>query len=558
MMTTRNSNARFELAPQVEIERSTFDRSTSIKTSFNVGELIPFYVDEVLPGDTFEIKTSKVARLQTLITPIMDNLYLDTYYFFVPNRLVWEHWKEFCGENTQSAWIPSVTYSIPQITEPSGGWATGTIADYFGLPVGRTGSSDRWSFNALPFRAYALICNEWFRDENLEMPLVILKGDATVVGVNTDTYYTDVAKGGAPYPACKYHDYFTSCLPAPQKGPDVNFYDGVIPVYTYGFVPLDNTFPNASQITPLSWLKNNSDFDPVDTAGNIQVNGSNKTYKSTAASGTVDTNIFPANLWADMSLASGQTINNLRQAFQIQRLFEKDARSGTRYIEVLEAHFSVKSPDARLQRPEYLGGNRVPFNIEQVVQNSSTDSTSPQGNVAGWSQTNDFSDDVHKSFVEHGYIIGLMCARYDHSYQQGIEPMWSRTDRFDFYWPALAHLGEKAVLKKEIYAYDTKANGNKVFGYQEAWAEYKYKPNYVTGQMRSQYAQSLDIWHFADNYVSMPSLTSGWIQEDKRPVDRTLAVPSTTSNQIFIDILVSNKCTRPMPLYSIPGLIDHF
>lgn len=536
-----------------------------------------------LPGDTFQIQTSKVARLQTLITPVMDNLYLDTYYFFVPNRLVWEHWEEFCGANKTSAWYPQVQYAIPEMYSPDNGWIEGTIADYFGIPTHvETGAEGQRGINALPFRAYALICEEWFRDENLMDPLVIPKGDSTVLGVNTGNYVTDTAKGGLPFIACKFHDYFTSCLPAPQKGPDVSFLDGyaqVRPMTTAG-----STFDGLHELSNAGLANTTIRFK---NSGNLVDRGYVLGTMNPAGSGTgifaagvVDDpesvgtgmlNTYQAyfsNLFADLSTARTTqgafttSINQLRLAFQIQRLLERDARGGTRYIELLKAHFGVTSPDSRLQRPEYLGGNRVPFNIEQVLQTSSTDSTTPQGNVAGWSQTNDTHFDVEKSFVEHGYIIGLMCARYDHSYQQGLERMWSRATRFDFYYPALAHIGEKAVMKGEIYwdgvNHLTTMDTSEVFGYQEAWAEYRYKPNYITGQMRSAYSQSLDFWHFADYYDSKPTLSAPWIVEDKANVDRTLAVTSAVANQIFMDIFVSNKCTRPMPLYSIPGLIDHF
>lgn len=558
-MTTRNSNARFELAPQVEIERSTFDRSTNIKTSFNVGELIPFYVDEVLPGDTFEISTSKVARLQTLLTPVMDNLYLDTYYFFVPNRLVWEHWKEFMGENSTSAWYPTVQYNVPQVLPPMNGWSVGTIADYMGIPTGVEAEDVDGGINALPFRAYALIVNEWFRDENLQQPVNIPKNDSTIDGSNGSNYVTDLVKGGKPFIACKYHDYFTSCLPAPQKGPDVSFLDGYAPV-----VPM--TEPYAQDVAQSYRTNSTRIKNPQGTNVNGYLQGTGGSLATATQSGTLSNYVHFGNLYADLSGAvkydewnadnPGVTINDLRRAFQIQRLYEKDARGGTRYIELLKAHFGVTSPDARLQRPEYIGGDRVPLNVEQVVQTSSTDATSPLAHLGAFSQTADYSSDVRKSFVEHGFVIGLMCARYDHSYQQGLEKMWSRFNRFDYYWPALAHLGEKAVTLDEIYWEGR--NDAPVFGYQEAWSEYKYKPNYVTGQMRSQYQQSLDIWHFADDYKNAPSLSSSWIVEDKSNIDRCLAVSSSNANQIFADILVSNKCTRPMPLYSIPGLIDHF
>lgn len=556
----RNVESHFALNPtRLDMSRSKFDRSFSLKTSFNVGDIVPFYVDEVLPGDTFDVKTSKVVRMQTLITPIMDNIYLDTYYFFVPNRLVWEHWKQFNGENTESAWLPSTEYSIPQLTAPSGGWSVGTIADYMGIPTGVA----NLSVSALPFRAYALICNEWFRDENLCDPLVVPTGDATVAGSNTVASVEDYAKGATPYKAAKYHDYFTSCLPAPQKGPDVMI----------GLSGEANVFGNGYT---LGWT--NGTLIGGSRSGSAL--GDQNTKVGTLLSGSTtagSTNEMPGGdgkLWgivqksqvenpaysgliADLSTATSATINQLRLAFQIQKLYEKDARGGTRYTEILKTHFGVTSPDSRLQRPEYLGGNRVPININQVVQNSATvEGETPLGNVAGYSVTSDTHSDFRQSFTEHGFVIGVMVARYDHTYQQGIERFWSRKTRFDYYWPVLANIGEQAVLNKEIYAQGTDVD-DEVFGYQEAWGDYRYKPNRVTGEMRSQYAQSLDVWHLGDDYTKLPSLSAEWIVEDKTNVDRVLAVTSTNANQLFADLYVKNQTTRPMPMYSIPGLVDH-
>lgn len=560
---SRNAESHFSELPRVDISRSTFNRSCSHKTSFNVGDVVPFYIDEVLPGDSFNVKTSKVVRMQSLLTPVMDNIYLDTYYFFVPNRLVWEHWCELNGENTQSAWIPTVEYQVPQITAPSGGWSIGSLADYFGVPVG----IGNLSVSALPFRAYALIMNEWFRDENLSDPLNIPLTDATVAGSNGSNYITDVVKGGKPFKAAKYRDYFTSCLPSPQKGPDVQIPVGQganLPVVTmsgpvhsdtgialtgYGGVtyPAGSTERRASGIVSASYTRslsggvsNNLDFyDGVD-----QIPPEIRSFT-------------PNNLWAlqtgDMTAA---TINQLRLAFQIQKLYERDARGGTRYIEILKSHFGVTSPDARLQRPEYLGGNRVPITVNQVLQSSATTADSPQGNPTGQSLTSDVHFDFKKSFVEHGFVIGVMVARYDHTYQQGLERFWSRKDRFDYYWPVFANIGEQAVLNKEIYAQGT-AVDDEVFGYQEAWADYRYKPSRVSGEMRSAASQSLDVWHLADDYAALPSLSDSWIREDSGTVNRILAVSEQNANQLFADIYVQNKATRPMPMYSIPGLIDH-
>lgn len=587
-MSNRNTNAHFELAPQAQIERSTFTRDFNVKTSFNVGELVPFYVDEVLPGDTFSVETSKALRLQTLITPVMDNLYIDFYYFFVPNRLVWNHWQEFMGQDDPQAWNEPVSYTIPKIrntvSSEKKGYEVGTLADYMGLPTGVTVDN----ISQLPFRAYCKIWNDWFRDENLQDPVYFPLNDTDIVVQSTDTA---TYKGLSLLKANKFHDYFTSCLPAPQKGLDSDFslLSGLAPVVTSpSLVPLDSfdqdyfgRYPVVSDYysnldptgyhgsLPMLMPEKFIDYDDKMTYMDVStamdgIATSDSSYREGNIRRTIKTDYIseqsfagarvPGNLWANLSYAPNLTINDLRRSFAIQRMLEKDARGGTRYIELLKSHFGVSSPDARLQRSEYLGGDRMPFNIQQCLQTSETQTT-PLGDVSGWSLTSDSHFDFTKSFTEHGFVIGLACARYDHTYQQGIERFWSRRDKYDFFWPALAHIGEQAVKVKEIYANDS-AVGDNVFGYQEAWAEYRYKPNLVTGEMRSQYAQSLDCWHFADDYDSQPQLSSSWIQEDGSNVNRCLSV--TSQNQIFGDILVTNKCTRPMPMYSIPGLIDHF
>lgn len=582
----RNTESHFSLLPRVDISRSRFDRSSSVKTTFNTGDIVPFFLEEVLPGDTFNVKTSKVVRMQTLLTPLMDNLYLDTYYFFVPNRLVWQHWKEFCGENTESAWIPETEYAMPQITSPADtGWEVGTIADYFGIPTGVA----NLSVSALPFRAYALIMNEWFRDENLQDPLVVPVDDATVAGVNSTTFVTDVAKGGKPYKAAKYHDYFTSALPAPQKGPDVSIpvsLGSELPVYgtgdplyltdgnfTYPFLSVGQSLGSVS-MTGTAIANSGATGSKV---GDIYANGNSFYSEPNSGGGSdnwkgkvmgvptkekMDSLAVPGLVGSGLvavydGAVSVATINQLRLAFQIQKFYERQARGGSRYTEVVRSFFGVTSPDARLQRPEYLGGNRVPININQVIQQSGTESaTTPQGTVVGMSQTTDTNSDFTKSFTEHGFIIGVMVARYDHTYQQGLDRLWSRKDKFDFYWPVFANIGEQAIKNKELYAQGT-VEDDEVFGYQEAWAEYRYKPNRVTGEMRSSYAQSLDVWHLADDYSKLPSLSAEWIQEDASTVNRVLAVSDNLSAQFFADIYVKNLCTRPMPMYSIPGLIDH-
>lgn len=542
---SRNVNSFFSENPaNIDISRSKFLRNQNVKTSFNAGDVIPFYIDEVLPGDTHSVDTSKVVRMTTLISPIMDNIYLDTYFFFVPDRLVWKHWKQFMGENTESAWIPETSYTIPQVKAPTGGWSTGTIADYMGIPVNVEGIS----VSALPFRAYAMVMNEWFRDENLTDPVYFPDDDADITGSNGDNYISDIYKGGKPFKAAKYHDYFTSALPAPQKGPDVPLPLGNRAPVIQGS-EIAYSVPGATPSGTTVKLNTGASIDTNHLAVNL--------WKSTGASIPSYTRmVYESGLVADLTQATGTSINQLRQAFQVQRLYEKDARGGTRYTEIIKSHFGVSSPDARLQRPEYLGGSRVPVNIHQVVQNSSTNDKSPQGHTAAYSLTIDNHSDFTKSFTEHGFILGLMVARYDHTYQQGIERFWKRTVREDFYFPVFANLGEQAIKNGEIYAQGN-SKDDEVFGYQEAWAEYRYKPNRISGEMRSTAPAPLDLWHLGDKYTTLPSLSDKWIREDKSNIDRCLAVSSSVSNQFVADIFVKNSSVRPMPLYSIPGLIDH-
>lgn len=565
-----NLNSHFASVPTMEHPRSTYDMSCNIKTAFNVGEVIPFFCTEVLPGDTWKVDTSKVLRMPPLVTAPMDNLMLDTYYFFIPNRILWEHWRDFLGENRQSAWIPQTEYEIPQIKSPTGtGWNKGTIADYFGIPVG----VPNLSVNALPFRAYAMIIDEWFRSENLQDPLNIPKTDALVQGTNGTDYVTDVAKGGKPFIANKFFDLFTSCLPDPQKGPDVTI--GMtgqepIPVYPTSQIAWNYSNP-PSDLAGMSYSALNNTYAqqlPVGHDYNLYLDTSASTGRghihadTTQQSVASGVELAPSNLFASVNDVSVITINQLRQAFQIQRFYEKNARSGSRYRELLKAHFGVNLEDARAMIPEYLGGNRIPISISQV--SASTSSTfAPLGSVGGLSITNDSHFDFQKSFTEHGLLMGLCVARYKHTYSQGLQKYWSKKDKFDFFWPTLANLGETAVLNKEIYCSNNVKN-DEVFGYQEAWYEYRYLPDMCTGIMRPSEvsSQSLAVWHFGDFYDDYPTLSSQWLQEDAKNVDRCLSVPAIdnpeiVANQLFADILVSSTTTRVVPTYSVPGLIDH-
>lgn len=553
----------------ISISRSTFKRNSSVTTSFNVGEVVPFYVDEVLPGDTFNVKTHKLVRLQTPIAPFVTPMWMDTYYFFVPNRLVWKHWKEFQGENTESAWIPQTTYEVPQIKAPAGGWNVGTIADYMGIP---TGVSDI-TVNALPFRAYAKVMDYFFRNQALQDPFVIPDNETLQTGSNGSNYVSDIANGGKPWIARRYNDYFSQALPAPQKGPSVS-----LPLFSGGTFPVVGTgdtlgligAPTSSGVLTDYGLCVNGSLNGCFTTGAISLPaGSGGYVGSSPTAGTslgVSTDGSKSGLSVNVnSDVSNVTINELRAAFQLQKYYEQLARSGSRYSEVLKAQFHVDAQDYRLQNPEYLGGSHVSINVSQVVQNSATgaDST-PQGNTAAYSLTTDSHHDFVKSFVEHGFVIGVCVVRYEHSYQQGIERFWSRKKVTDFYIPVFANLGEQAILNKEIYAQGSTvvdSSGSpydeQVFGYVPRWNEYRYKPNRITGEMRSSYTTSLDVWHLGDDYAKRPVLSDEWLREDKDTVDRVIAVSNRVSNQLFGDFYIENTTTRAMPLHSIPGLIDH-
>jgi hypothetical protein len=533
----RNSEYNFAQNPQVGVSRSRFQRNNDNKTTFNTGDLIPIYLDEVLPGDTHQVDVACVMRMATPIFPVMDNAFCDFYFFFVPNRLLWEHWKEFMGENKETAWTPKTEYSVPQVTAPAGGWEEGTLADYLGLPTKVEGIS----VSALPGRAYGLIYNEWFRNQNVTQPTLVEVTDATTTGKNDGSATNDSAITLAkPLKAAKVFDYYTGALPEPQKGEPITIpLTGSARVAVYEY---DKTHPDAP-------TKKYGESITKPQLGNTLT--SPEGYSNYIL---YDSPVKPGVLAADMSSVTAATINQLRQAFQIQKLLEKDARGGTRYREVLREHFGVISPDSRMQIPEYLGGYRLPINVSQVIQTSSSDDTSPLGNTAALSVTTMNKPMFTKSFTEHGFIMGLAVVRTDQTYQQGIERMWSRKGRYDYYWPVLANIGEQAILNKEIYAQGNTTD-EEAFGYQEAWADYRYKPSKVTALFRSNAQQSLDAWHYAQDYNALPTLSTAWMEQTDTEMKRTLAVQSQPD--FIADFYFMNKTTRCMPVYSIPGLIDH-
>lgn len=552
-------NRDFSMLPQVKIKRSVFDRSSSYKTTLNSGFLVPFFVDEVLPGDTFNLTTSIFCRLNTPITPFLDNVWLDTHFFFVPTRLVWNNFQKFMGEQENPG--DSTDYLIPTINVTP---EAESIFDYFGLPI-----NVQSTVNALPFRAYNLIFNEWFRDENLIDSLPVPKGDS-----DQSSNYTLQRRG-------KRHDYFTSALPWPQKGPAVEVgLSGNAPVTgfesatfssadgRFSVQPLDNvpgigaSWDDGSYARVVSTIRGSgASSRDVFLGATVDEGGegsSNTDYFLTSISGRPvfdGVSLSPSeSLFADLSGVNAISINDLRQAFQIQKFYEAKARSGSRYTEILRGFFGVISPDARLQRPEYLGGSSNHLNVVPVAQNSSSNSTSPQANLAAFGLSAGVNKSINKSFVEHGYIVGLISIRADLTYQQGINRLWSRSNLFDFYWPQFAHLGEQAILNKEIYAQGNDQD-NAVFGYQERYAEYRYRPSQVTGKLRSTYAQSLDVWHLAQKFDNLPTLSKDFIEENP-PINRVVAVPSEP--QFILDSWFSLKCVRPMPVYGVPGLVDHF
>lgn len=553
----RNKDAGFNQVPRLDITRSRFKRRQDVKLTMNAGELIPFYIDEVLPGDTFSIDQAAIIRMTTPIFPVMDNCYMDIYYFFTPNRILWENWKRFMGENDKGPWVQEQEYTIPQlkVTASASGNALpleGSLMDYMGIPTKVCKDKNtEFQVNALPFRAYAMIWQEWFRDQNVDNPAINSTSDATVTyadGNNTkdiEKCLQEAYRGGRPLPVNKFHDYFTSALPSPQKGEPVTIpLSGKAPVCGYEY--------NSDKKTPevLSFVTRDGQNSTIENTdyGPLNINA----YKINKDDGTYYYESM--DLFTDMSSVNSTTINQLRQAFQVQKYYEELARGGSRYREMIYSLFHTKISDKTVQIPEYLGGTRITINMSQVIQTSGTTAESPQGNTAAVSVTPYNGSMFTKSFEEHGFVIGVCCIRHDHTYQQGLERMWSRKTNLDFYYPVFANLGEQAILKKELYLTGTTTD-EQAFGYAEAWAEYRMKPNRISGKFRSNATGTLDSWHYGDNYKEVPNLSQAWMKEGDSEIQRTLAVDNEP--QFIMDTVIDNTSVRPMPMYSIPGLIDH-
>lgn len=564
----RNEENKYGIVDEINKPRSTWTRNFTHKTSFNAGKLVPFLIDmDIIPGTTIKNKTSVVVRMSTPLFPTMDNLYLDTYYFKCSKFWYWEHWRRMMGENDYGAWAQTIDYAEPKInTTSTYPTSVNDLATYYGVRMGTAGLS----FSKIAVNAYIDIWNQWFRDQNLQAPIIFDKTDANLNADNT------INTGFGLLPVQKFHDYFTSCLPEPQKGSAISAPLGVsAPVAVYGNGKALKITKNGS--TSYDWA---ADVNSGGTSGSIwhSTTASTNNLPGFAPGTTRVDNLQKVGISTDstygnsgiigvtdLTQATAASINALRLAFATQRILERDSMCGTRYVELLDAHFGSRPADESIMRPEYLGGKRIPINIETVLQNSSTDSTSPLGQTGAFSVTIDSNDDFTKSFTKDDILIGLICVRADHTYQQGLPRQLTRTRRLDRYWPELSHIGNQPVYNYEIYAQgssvvdsNNQIIDDQVFGYKEAWQEYMYYTNRISGELLSDYATSLDTWHYGDDYTSLPVLADAWIKEPTTFIDRTLAVQSSTHNQFIADIYVDQIVTAPIPLHRVPGLIDHY
>lgn len=562
---SRNANSHFATLPHANIQRSKFKRPSRLLTAFNSGKLVPIYLEKmVLPGDTHSLRTTISIRMSTPIHPVMDDAYLDIYYFFVPNRLIWENFEEFMGENKGSYWTNNQpTFLEPHLTftqdnQPLPALAQDSLYDYFANPLlnnlvsNSNINSDAASCSALPFRAYAKIWNDWFRSEITDVPCVLhTDSQDRLLTYTSDNGYVETAElGGQLCPVSKFHDYFTSALPEPQRGPDV-----LMPMAGQAPVISGERHDVTGSTVPTVYDLTNG--ENIVSPGNLELNAKGRLFRVPTSASTTGTQVMFDSLYADLSLATAASINQLREALALQTFFEANARYGTRYTELLRGHFGVTSPDARLQRPEYIGGKRIRLNMNQVLQTSSTDAASPQGNTAAYSWTVDSSDSFTYSAVEHGMIIGLACVRTNQTYQFGFERSMKTRHLTDYYFPEFAHIGEQPIFNYELYAQGTDED-MEVFGYQEAWGDHRYKPSRITGVMRSNAQQSLDVWHYGEDLTSLPTLSSEFMHQSPDVIDRTLAVQSASQPQFLFNADFDMTSVRPMPMYSIPGLASHF